>query len=432
MNTFFLLQTLPLLGLGVHLTREVAAQPTQRGALLGQALVFSAPWALVLMLGVGLYGQWGSDPLLGTAHWLLGLALLPTAYILVAESALVGMEQVRPLTWVNLLEAAVRVAGSALVVHRGGELSSVFAVFLLGRLLTAAVYLRLATLPRIEWPTGRWQAWQALWREAPPYLGLAVVTAATSRLDVLLVSRLQGLEAAGVYAAAARLYEASQMVSTMALVVIFPVLARLFTTDPPAFAALLDRCLRWGLLLGVPAVLGVSSLMPWLVHLLYAPHLWASAPVLQVLCVGTWLLALDQLLSTTMLAARAQRDDLGSMLIGLLGLVLLLPALLPVLGLPGAAWAVVLALAVRLAWRIRWAAQALGLPGLGVQSLRSALAAGAALSTHFGLQAHGLPVWQALPLALLAHTGLAVLLGAVHQGHRDDVQRLRQMREARP
>ncbi len=432
MNTFFLLQTLPLLGLGVHLTREVAAHPAQRGAHMGQALVFSAPWAVLLALGVGLYGLWAAPAGLQAAHWLVGLAMVPTAFTLVAESTLVGMEQVRPLTRINLAEAAVRLGGAALAVHLGAGLDGVFTVFLLGRLLSAALYLRLTHLPRIEWPHAPSQAWLALWREAPPYLGLAVVTAATSRIDVLVVSQLQGLEAAGVYAAAARLYEASQMVSTMALVVIFPVLARLFHADPPAFAAMLDRCLRWGLLLGVPAVLGVSSLMPWLVHLLYAPHLWASAPVLQVLCVGTWLLALDQLLSTTMLAARAQRDDLGSMLIGLLGLVLLLPALLPVLGLPGAAWAVVLALAVRLAWRIRWAAQALGLPGLGVQSLRSALAAGAALSTHFGLQAHGLPVWQALPLALLAHAGLAVLLGAVHQGHRDDVQRLRQMREARP
>ncbi|TBO27900.1 hypothetical protein EYS42_15810 [Aquabacterium lacunae] len=432
MNTFFLLQTLPLLGLGVHLTREVAAQPAQRGAHMGQALVFSAPWAVLLAMGVGLYGLWSAPAGLQAAHWLVGLAMVPTAFTLVAESTLVGMEQVRPLTLINLAEAAVRLGGAALAIHLGAGLDGVFAVFLLGRLLSAGLYLRLAQLPRIDWPRARGPAWLALWREAPPYLGLAVVTAATSRIDVLLLSRLQGLEAAGVYAAAARLYEASQMMSTMALVVIFPVLARLFHADPPAFAAMLDRCLRWGLLLGVPVVLAISAVVPWLVKAVYAPHLWGSAAVLQVLCVGTWLLALDQLMSTTMLAARAQRDDLTAMVIGLLLLLALIPALLSVMGLVGTAWAVVLALALRLAWRIRWAGQALKLPQLGHQSLRAAGAAGGALACHFGLLNHGLPIWQVLPLALLTHAALALLLGAFHRGHRDDLLSLQRLRAARP
>jgi O-antigen/teichoic acid export membrane protein len=431
-NTFFLLQTLPLLGLSVHLTREVAAHPEQRGALMGQALWFSAPWALLLALGVGLYGTWQAPASLHTSHWLLGLALLPTAFTLVAESTLVGMEQVRPLTLVNLLEAMVRLGGSALTVHLGGGLDGVFAVFLAGRMLSALLYLRLPTLPRLQWPVPAGPAWLALWREAPPYLGLAVVTAATSRIDVLMLSRLQGLEAAGVYAAAARLYEASQMVSTMALVVIFPVLARLFHADPPAFSATLDRCLRWGLLLGVPLVLCVSALVPALVHLLYAPPLWRSAEVLQVLCVGTWLLALDQLMSTTMLAARAQRDDLTAMVIGLALLLALIPTLLPLMGLVGTAWAVVLALALRLGWRIRWAGRALQLPHLSRQSLRTALAAGAALCAQFGLLRAGLPIWQTLPVALLTHVGLSLLLGAFHRGHRNDLLSLHKLREARP
>jgi O-antigen/teichoic acid export membrane protein len=432
MNTFFLLQALPLLGLGIHLTREVAAHPAQRGAHMGQALVFSAPWAVLLTLGVGLYGLWFAPAGLQTAHWLVGLAMVPTAFTLVAESTLVGMEQVRPLTRINLAEAAVRLGGAALAVHLGAGLDGVFTVFLLGRLLSAALYLRLTHLPRIEWPHAPSQAWLALWREAPPYLGLAVVTAATSRIDVLVVSQLQGLEAAGVYAAAARLYEASQMVSTMALVVIFPVLARLFHADPPAFAAMLDRCLRWGLLLGVPVVLAISVVVPWLVMGVYAPPLWGSAAVLQVLCVGTWLLALDQLLSTTMLAARAQRDDLAAMVIGLVLLLALIPALLPALGLVGTAWAVVLALALRMAWRIRWAGHALKLPHLGRQSLRAALAAGGALACHFGLMHQGLPAWQVLPLALLMHAGLTLILGAFHRGHRDDLLILQRLRAARP
>ena len=97
--------------------------------------------------------------------------------------------------------------------------------------------------------------------------------------------------------------------------------------------ATLERCLRWALLLGLPLVLLGMALAPWLVRHVYAPALWPAAPLLQLLLIATWLMALDQLLSSTMLAAQAQRQDLVAMSLGLLALLALLVGLNQVWGL---------------------------------------------------------------------------------------------------
>jgi len=440
MNTFLLLQALPLLGLNVHVIRELAAHPEQQAQELSHATAFALFFGGLMTLGVVAYGVLGADNAMRSAYVLLGLALLPSAWVLVVESALIGREQLPVLTAVTMAESLCRVLGAALSLACGWGLTGVFAFFLAGRLLTCALYLGFGGLPA---PSRRLVSRAGLRRYlhlAPTYLAIGLVSVASSRIDVLLLSRLRGLSDVGVYAAAAKLYEASLMVSTMALMIVYPVLSRLFVQDRAAFAAMLGRCVRWGLLIGPPLVMLGMALAQPLVHLLYAPRLWGAAPVLQVLLFAAWLMAMDQLLSSTMLAAQAQRHDLRAMVAGLITLLVLLFLLCPWLGPVGTAWAVVAGLGLRVGWRLRWAEDDLGLAGLLGQSARAALAAvsGVAVFLLMGSgvwMAPGHPVLQAL-LALLAggltHAGLSWVTGAFGPAHRADWSAWRRKATATP
>jgi O-antigen/teichoic acid export membrane protein len=271
----------------------------------------------------------------------------------------------------------------------------------------------------------------------PTYLGIGLVSAACSRIDVLLLSKIRGLEDVAIYAAASKLYEASLMVSTMALMIVYPVLARLFASDRTAFAATLARSLRWGLL-AAPLVLVGMALVPLLVHTLYAPYLWASVPVLQALLLGSWLMAIDQLLSSTMLAAHAQGHDLRAMVVGLLTLCIALAALSPLLGPVGAAWAVVAGLALRVLWRLRWAQTELGVAGLLGQAVGAYFSAGLGVGC-FLLMAH--QGWHDQPTSFLrmgaslmagcgVHALAAMLTGAFGALHKQDWAQWRRKAQA--
>lgn len=427
MNTFLLLQALPLLGLHVHLIREVAARPEQQAWEISHALAFSMPFAVLLGIGVCLYGLVAADAALRLPFVLLGLAMLPTAWTLVAESALIGREQLRVLTWVNVLESAWRLGGAGLAIWLGWGLSGVFAMFLAGRVFSAALYAQWGGLPTPKALMVTRVGLRLYLTQAPTYLAIGLVSAACSRLDMLLLSHLRGWKTWGVRSS-------GQALRGFAHGVDHGVDDCLPRAGPLVCQRPGPVCHHVGALrtLG-PAAGGAAGpdrhgrgACPG--SCVVCAQAVGAAPVLQALLLAAWLMAMDQLLSGTTLAAQAQRHDLQAMVVGLITLLALLMVLSPALGPLGAAWAVVAGLALRVLWRIRWAQAYLQLPGLLSQAGRLALAASAGVAAFWAVNTGGVltltsPVLQtvmALAVGLLVHAAVAVLTGAFDARHRHD------------
>jgi len=140
MGLFMFLQLLPLLGLNVHVVRQMAAHPESQADEIAAATTLALLVSGVMAGLVCLYGYLQPERSLQWPWVLLGLSLLPTAWVVVAESALIGREQLPVLTTVNLLENAWRLAGAALALWLGWGLAGVFAFFLAGRVLAALAY----------------------------------------------------------------------------------------------------------------------------------------------------------------------------------------------------------------------------------------------------------------------------------------------------
>lgn len=374
MNLFFLLQGLPLLGLTSPLARRAATEPEQLPAEFSNAWAFAMPVALLLAVGTGGFG-WATYPAaLHPAFWLLAASLLPSAWVLVAETALLGCERMSLVARVQCLESLGRLVLMSVAVWLGGDLTGLFAIFLGLRCLAAALYALHPAVPAVDLSLLRRTLWRRNWSEVPVFLGIALLAVLTQRIDLILLSKLDGLAAAGVYAAAARLYEAALMVPTIAAMVMLPALARLYVSDGAQFRDMLGQALRWSLAVGLAVALLVAALAPQIIHLLYAAHLSEAAALLRCLIFGAVLMTMDQILSSTMVAARDQAQDLRSLAVGMLVLVVGLVVLVPLYGPLGAAMAVPLGLFCRVCWRVRWARRHLGLVGLGRALLRAGLA----------------------------------------------------------
>lgn len=383
MNAFFMVQALPLLGMAMPLMRRVAARPADVCAETSSSLCFALPVAALIGGGLAIAGHWYAAEGLVWPFALVGLSIVPTAWTLVAESVLVGREQMYGIAYVNILETVGRLVGAIAVVKLGFGLTGVFLVFVCLRFAAALAYLLNPQVPALRWHFVQRQHLAAYRREFPTYLSIAVVTALCTRSDLFVVSKLLSLKDAGIYAAASRLSDAALMVPTMAAIVVFPTQSRLFESDPLAFCQLLERAVRWCLIGGFALALLVVTLSPLITGLIYAPRLAApAAPILELLILGSTLMVIDQILSTTMMAARAQHADLRSMSVGLVVLIALMFTCIHFFGLMGAGMAPPAALLLRILYRLSWAQRVLQRPVL-VMAVRVLIAAGGAVAVLF-------------------------------------------------
>jgi O-antigen/teichoic acid export membrane protein len=422
MNVFFMVQTLPLLGMTMPLMRRIAARPDTAPAEISSSFFFALPVAALLGVSLAVTGRlWYADEGLTWPFVLLGLSMLPCAYTTVAECVLVGREKMQGIAYVNLGEAIGRLIGAAVAIRWHWGLVGVFTAFVVLRYAAAGAYLCNPHLRPPLWRLVDPAMTRNYRREFPTFLSIAVVTALCTRLDIVLLSKLLSLGQAGIYAAAARLSDAALMVPTMAAVVMFPTQARLFETDPTSFVRVLMRGVRLCLIAGFALALVVVALAPLIIHTVYAPKLWPAAPILEILILGAALMVIDQLLSTTMMAAHAQDADLRSMCVGLVTLVALLVGFTRIWGLEGAAAAPPAALLVRVLYRLSWAQRRFQGPFLPI-AVRALLAAGAAVGLYFLPMSRSVPLDLALSLAVYA-----LLLGATRAVGGGDLLALREL-----
>jgi O-antigen/teichoic acid export membrane protein len=406
MNVFYMSALMPLLGLSTALTRRAATEREHVGVELSNALVFAAPVAIVITLLIGGVGQASYGPELRTPFWLLALALLPTASSLVSESTLLGLERVADIARVQFVETILRTGFALLAVSRGYGLTGVFGVFLALRVAVAVAYRFHPLLPRFDLHQVSRAVQRRNWHEVPVFLGIGLLAAVSGRIDIIALSRMAGLHEAGVYAAASRLYDASLMLPTIAALSVMPTLARLFASDRAYFRSVLVLAMRLSLGAGFVVALAVAALAQPIIHLLYRPEMADAAPVLRWLIFCAVLMTLDQILSSTMMAAKAQAHDLGALALSVAVLVAGMALLVPRLGSTGAAMAVTLAVCCRVGYRVHWVVRLLELEHLARELGRVLLAAAFAVAVLVAT----LPAGAALALAGSLATYLLVLV----------------------
>jgi PST family polysaccharide transporter len=295
------------LGMSGLVVRALLESPTEEREILRAALLVRGCGCLFALL-------------LGSAYWALfepqGTGRAVLLVLLLAQCAMLfqalefwfqaRMIPRRLVVWraaVVLLAAGAKMAVA--VVTRSATM--VAAVFALEYLLLGGAYLiayRHAA-GRWAWPAveRRWLGW---FRSRAPWLvvsGLAEVV--YLRIDIVMLERMRGVAAAGIYAVAARLSEVWYAVPILLVASMFPVLwAR--RSDAASYA--------YGLQAGLDGLCGLALLlavtMQWLARPLVttvfgaeyagavpvlALHIWAGVFIFMRALLSRWLLAEDLL-----------------------------------------------------------------------------------------------------------------------------------------
>lgn len=246
--------------------------------------------------------------------------------------------------------------------------------------------------------------------------GLEVVAVISSRADVLVVGRMLGDHALGLYTVAFRLPEIllANVAWTLSSVA-FPALSRLRQREEGSISGAVGRMVGLLALYALPLAVSMALLATPLVAALF-PSVWAgAAPVLTAVALSV---GINTVLFPLGDAGKAAGKQGTLLLLNVIHVPLMigLMALAAPWGITGVAWAAVAAALLFLAMFLVWARWSVGLElGTIGRELRPALAATAGTVIGLGILRAAWPHGEPWPVLV---TGAVVALGSAALGMR--------------
>jgi len=357
-----LLAAIGSLGVGDGITYHTARAGSRPGTVLGSGLALCVPQSAVLVaagfITVSFTTAHHQGATTGSAY--LFLLYIPT--YLAATYLMAALNGICRHAWfqgLRLLVVALSAAGvAALAVLGSLTARSAVLVYIAAHLtvlmVAFACWLRTVDLqPRVEASTVR-----SLVSFGVRSHGGTLAGTLNERLDQLLISVFLAPASLGLYVIAVTLTSVTGLVGASASLVVLPAVARL----PPGAARARSawRTVAATLLGSVAVTVPVFAVLPQLIALFFGGAYGAAVPFARVLLVAAVLLSTNRVLGAILRAVGRPLDAGAAELLALGTTVVGLAALLPLLGLMGAALTSLLAYAVSTAWMARRAIRALG------------------------------------------------------------------------
>ena len=168
-----------------------------------------------------------------------------------------------------------------------------------------------------------------------------------ARVDVIFLSRFRGMAETGLYGAASRLFELTQVLPALLMGVLFPVLSRLAVGDDGARRdRTYERLFRWFAVLAVPAAVLLYAWSGPIIRVCYGAAYGDSAGILRVLAPAMGFSFMGYLFINALIASDRQTTFLAVTVVGCTANIVANLLLVPAYGASGAAWARVLTEAV--------------------------------------------------------------------------------------
>ncbi len=415
------------LGLGVISSREIArdyaAAPLEVSNALAMKLVASGVLVVAAIAGVKVLNY----PAITAQAVVAACACIPAnAILLYLAFVFQGYERMALSSQARVLQVLLLIAG-AFALARGAPSVLGYAwlytgTFWVGALLALGLMGWKLLRPRLSFDFRRWLS--MLKKSVPVGLASAFVMVYYWNGSAFL-SRFSGDAAVGLYNAPFRLVLGLGFLPAAIAGAIYPVMSRLAATDNTRLVRVLDRVLRYAVILAVPfGVLGTVLARP-IISLLYGAGFGDSVRVMMVLVWWSSFACLNAVLSHFFYAVARPGTVTVQTGLALLMNLLLNAAFIPRLGPIGAAGALVAAESagfVYLAVQQRRSGWAFSLGGLGSSLWRSVVAAVLGAAAAFVALRLSLPA--GIVVGVLVY-GLFVLLMGVVRG--DDLRALRRL-----
>ncbi|MEX2279152.1 MAG: oligosaccharide flippase family protein [Acidimicrobiia bacterium] len=323
------------------------------GPLAGAGLLLATWW-----IGAS------QEVLLATAC--AGLYLATSGLVVTLDAVFSASERMGLGTVVQVVESVAALAGVVAVIMSGGGLVPISIALTAGRLahlLVSAVVVHssrgLTTRPmNLEAPP-----LSHLIRTSMPIAGSRTLSEGIARSDVVLLGLLVAPSDVGLYSATVVVSLYIPQLLREYDQALFPALARARSLTHSGLAVVFRQTWRAYLVVAVAAAAGLAVLAPEVLELLYDSSFVSAAPILVILTATVPLRLLAGLCATTLDATNRQVTRMAVTAVALATKLVLVPLLVILFGIAGAAVASVVAELVLLAgmlvpfrglWPLRW------------------------------------------------------------------------------
>jgi O-antigen/teichoic acid export membrane protein len=386
-----LIETFISLGMSDSLVRDVAAQPARAAQMFRAALKLVALVSIVPAAGLAI-AAWFADEQGAARASLLILAVgtpISGAFV-VAQAIFQGAERVLTLTWVTFVARIVSLAFLFAVFYGGAGIEAAFASRVLFHFLSIVAFAWLLRMPTPDSPDSP-RSMRELMTRSMPFAANKAIRETGLRLPSLLLPGTIGLAAAGLFDSANRIRSTVAMTMSASIVGLMPALARNAAGQEQGTSLLIGYSVKYMCIAMSLVATLVALLSEELVLLLFGGSFVSAALPLQLLAWTQVLNGMSAVLQQSMLAQGAVGAAIRNSAIALAIQAGLLVALSPVLGVPGAAFAVLISSAIAVAvdlYAVRSRVASIELRRFVFAPLAAALLVACAL-----YWASGLPLW---------------------------------------
>lgn len=406
-------------GLNVGASSDLSVRPLPERRLLLSNVVAqrlaAAAVALLLLVGFALLAGYPEEMVAGTAFAGTGVLL-----VAIANSFLVPLTvELRNagLALVELLRQVVTLAGVALLVALGAQLTAFFAVQVAVGIAVLAVVPLLIGWSGLVRPRFDRDEQRGLMRTALPIAAALALGQIYFRLVIVLMSLISSAEQTGYFGGSLRAMEALVVLPVLVAGVALPLMAAAARDDLGRLRYAIEGLSEGAVIAGVLIVIVTLRAAEPVMELIGGAEFGPAGDVLRIQVAALLFIALYQIWTVALVALGAQRQLILANALGLAAIGIFAAVLVPPLGARGGAMATVLGDAV-LAGLIYWRLHR----STGKVSVRRGFLVRVALAGLLGaavLLIPGLPDLVAAALGGLVFLAVGYLIGMVPPELRD-------------
>jgi len=275
--------------------------------------------------------------------FIIGLYIVLTAISQIFQSIFQAAQAMEHIAITQLLNPVILLVGTIYVIASGMDVIAFALLYLISGFIILAYNVAMVVLfYHRPLPAFDTKLWKMLILGGLPLSLSAIFSFIYFRIDVQLIDFMLGDVAVGNYGAAFKVIDAVVCIPAMYTMAILPVISYYYHKESPDLQVLLEKSLKYLLIMGVPISIGGVLCAEQIINLMYPGKFAEAVPVLQGLSLGMLIMFINYMGTTVLTATNLQKKFMVINGFSAVINILLNLLVIPVYGIAGSAYTMVL------------------------------------------------------------------------------------------